>query len=154
MQPLTLSTEKLVHEGAQRRGTPAQQLTALDEQLGTPALTDTQSTHSNSGMLGIPLTPNTPVISSPNPFIHGFLPREDETPLERSLREQEEANAKAVSDAIDEQIMQDKVAFKRYQGAIKVLFLGQSESGQLPDTPHCMHSNSYYHPCCVQENPQ
>ena len=69
------------------------------------------------------------VIPSPNPFIHGPLPREDESPQEKSLREQEEARAKAVSDAIDEQIKQDKVAFKRYQRAIKILLLGQSESG-------------------------
>jgi guanine nucleotide-binding protein subunit alpha len=71
------------------------------------------------------------VIPSPNPFIHNFLPREDEPPHERALREQEEARAKAVSDAIDEQIRQDKVAFKKYQRAIKLLLLGQSESGQL-----------------------
>ncbi|KAF9793168.1 G-alpha-domain-containing protein [Thelephora terrestris] len=70
------------------------------------------------------------VIPSPNPFIHNFLPREDEPPHERALREQEEARAKAVSDAIDEQIRQDKVAFKKYQKAIKLLLLGQSESGK------------------------
>ena len=75
-----------------------------------------------------------PLIPSPNPFIHGPLPREDESPQDRALREQEEARAKAVSDAIDEQIKQDKVAFRRYQRAIKLLLLGQSESGQLTNT--------------------
>jgi len=70
------------------------------------------------------------VIPSPNPFIHGFLPRKDESLQERTLREQEEARAKAVSDAIDEQIKQDKAVFKRYQKAVKILLLGQSESGQ------------------------
>jgi len=69
-------------------------------------------------------------VSSPNPFIHGPLPYENESPQERTLREQEEARAKAVSDAIDEQIKHDKVAFRRYQKAIKILLLGQSESGQ------------------------
>jgi len=69
------------------------------------------------------------VMPSPNPFILGPLPREGESPQERSQREQEEAQAKAVSDAIDEQIKQDKVAFKRYQKAVKILLLGQSESG-------------------------
>jgi hypothetical protein len=78
-------------------------------------------------------------MSSQNPFIHGFFPQKNETPLEQTLREQEEANAKAVSDAIDEQIMQDMVTFKRYQDAIKVLFLGQSGSGQSLDTPLCLH---------------
>ncbi|KAF9653935.1 G-alpha-domain-containing protein [Thelephora ganbajun] len=70
------------------------------------------------------------VIPSPNPFIHGLLPHEGESPQERTRREQEEARAKAVSDAIDEQIKQDKVAFKRYQKAVKILLLGQSESGK------------------------
>lgn len=75
------------------------------------------------------------VIPSPNPFIHGFLPREDESLQERTLREQEEARAKAVSDAIDEQIKQDKAVFKRYQKAVKILLLGQSESGQSTKFP-------------------
>ena len=70
-----------------------------------------------------------PSTSSPNPFIHGPLPREDESPEEKALREQEEARAKAVSDAIDEQIKQDRAAFRKYQKAIKILLLGQSESG-------------------------
>jgi hypothetical protein len=71
------------------------------------------------------------VIPSPNPFIHGFPPQKDESPQERTLREQEETRAKVVSDAIDEQIKQDRVAFRRYQKAIKILVLGQSESGQF-----------------------
>lgn len=70
------------------------------------------------------------VIPSPNPFISFPLPREDESPQERAQREQDEARAKAVSDAIDEQIKQDKIALKKYQKAIKILLLGQSESGQ------------------------
>jgi len=68
-------------------------------------------------------------IPSQNPFIQGLPPHGDESPQERSKREQEEARAKVVSDTIDEQIKQDKVAFRRYQKAIKVLLLGQSESG-------------------------
>ena len=66
---------------------------------------------------------------SPNPFISEPRPRKGETQQERSRREREEARAKAVSDAIDKQIEQDKVAFQRYRRAIKVLLLGQSESG-------------------------
>lgn len=75
------------------------------------------------------------VIPSPNPFIHDPLPREGESPQEKAAREREEARAKAVSDAIDEQIKQDKVAFKRYQKAIKILLLGQSESGRSTNVP-------------------
>jgi len=71
-------------------------------------------------------------VPSPNPFVQGFLRRAGESPQERSQREQEEARAKAVSDAIDEQIERDRVAFERYKKAIKVLLLGQSESGRSP----------------------
>lgn len=70
-----------------------------------------------------------PDIPSQNPFIQGPPPHGDESPQERTQREQDEARAKVVSDTIDEQIKQDKVAFRRYQKAIKVLLLGQSESG-------------------------
>lgn len=80
------------------------------------------------------------VVASQNPFIWGFLPPKGETPQERSLREQEEARAKAVSDAIDKEIEQDRVAFVRYRKATKVLLLGQSESGEfLPGSgPLCL----------------
>ena len=71
------------------------------------------------------------IVPPHNPFISGPLPCKGETPQERLRREREEARAKAISDAIDEQIQQDRVAFRRYQRAIKVLLLGQSESGQL-----------------------
>ena len=64
-----------------------------------------------------------------NPFIVDCIPPKGETPQERSQREQEEARAKAVSDAIDEQIERDRVAFERYKRATKILLLGQSESG-------------------------
>ena len=76
-----------------------------------------------------------PDIPSQNPFIQGPPSYGDESPQERSQREQEEARAKVVSDTIDEQIKQDKVAFRRYQKAIKVLLLGQSESGQSTSVP-------------------
>lgn len=74
-------------------------------------------------------------VVSPNPFIHGLLPLDNESPQEKVLREQEEAAAKAVSEAIDEQIKQDKVVFRRYQKAIKILLLGQSESGWSTNFP-------------------
>ena len=75
------------------------------------------------------------VVPPYNPFISGPLPCKGETPQERARREREEARAKAVSDAIDEQIQQDRVAFRRYQKAIKVLLLGQSESGKSTTIP-------------------
>lgn len=64
-----------------------------------------------------------------NPFITSPHPLEHESPQERSRREQEEARANVVNQTINEQIKLDEVAFRRYQKAIKVLVLGQSESG-------------------------
>lgn len=81
-------------------------------------------------------------MASQNPFISGSLPPEGETPQERFQREREEARAKAVSDAIDEAIEQDRVAFERYQKAIKVLLLGQSESGQFASVLGRVHLQS------------
>ena len=62
-------------------------------------------------------------------FIRRYLPLGGETPQERSQREQAEARTRAVNGTIDEQTMQDSVSSKKYKQAIKVLLLGQSESG-------------------------
>lgn len=67
---------------------------------------------------------------SQNPFIHGFFPIEGESPQGRAQREREEAEAEVVSNAIDEKIRQDKVTARKNRTAIKILLLGQSESGQ------------------------
>jgi hypothetical protein len=89
---------------------------------------------------------------SQNPFICDSPPREGESPQERARREQEEARAKAVSDAIDKQIMDDKVALRRYQKAIKILLLEQCEGGQSANTSY-MHSEPISN-ACVQGGPQ
>lgn len=65
-----------------------------------------------------------------NPFIDGFFPYGNESAQERAQREREEAEAAAVSDAIDEGIMRDKVGARKSRAAVKVVMLGQSGSGQ------------------------
>jgi hypothetical protein len=44
-----------------------------------------------------------------------------------------------MSDAIDQEIRQGQVSARRYQSAIKVLFFGQSGSGQSVNAPRDMH---------------
>ncbi|KAF5335495.1 hypothetical protein D9611_012203 [Ephemerocybe angulata] len=55
----------------------------------------------------------------------------NETPGERAARESAEAEAKKRSDAIDEELRKEKSRLKKEEkGVVKVLLLGQSESGK------------------------
>lgn len=65
-----------------------------------------------------------------DPLAKALLPPENETPDARELRIRREQEAKKVSDDIDEQIRQDRVALRKQKQAIKILLLGQSESGK------------------------
>ncbi|KAF5386311.1 hypothetical protein D9757_008589 [Collybiopsis confluens] len=65
-----------------------------------------------------------------DPFDDFVRPPVDETPSERANRKMREAKEKLVSDAIDEQIKQDKQALQKTKGLVKILLLGQSESGK------------------------
>ncbi|EIN05274.1 G-alpha-domain-containing protein [Punctularia strigosozonata HHB-11173 SS5] len=66
----------------------------------------------------------------PDPLSAALRPPPDETPAERARREQEEAEAKRVSDEIDAEIDREKTALKKKRKPVKVLLLGQSESGK------------------------
>ena len=58
-------------------------------------------------------------------------PPRNEKPEERSLRERNETAALMVSERIDEELRAEKAALKKQQrGLVKVLLLGQSESGK------------------------
>ena len=56
-------------------------------------------------------------------------PPKDETSAERAVREAREAEAKRISDAIDEQLRVERAARTKKKAPVKVLLLGQSESG-------------------------
>ena len=80
-----------------------------------------------------------PVRKDPDDPISLLLtPPPDESPEERAIRLEKEADARRVSDAIDEQIKRDHAALKK-QNILKMLILGQSESGR---------SLWYMHPFC------
>jgi len=62
-----------------------------------------------------------------------MAPPPDETPQEREARLEKEREAKKISDGIDEQLKAEKEAIKarlKARKEIKVLLLGQSESGK------------------------
>lgn len=65
-----------------------------------------------------------------DPLAAALRPPPNETPAEREIRLQKEGEAKKVSDAIDEQIRQERAQLKKSKADVKVLLLGQSESGK------------------------
>jgi guanine nucleotide-binding protein alpha-1 subunit len=66
-----------------------------------------------------------------DPLAEAMRPPVDESPAERASREEAEAEAKKISDAIDAEIDKEKAAMKKRKKPVKVLLLGQSESGEL-----------------------
>lgn len=70
-----------------------------------------------------------------------FAPPDDESPEDRVRRLEQEAEARRVSDAIDEQIKLERAQQKRGK-IVRVLLLGQSESGAyLPLRTFSPHSH-------------
>ena len=66
-----------------------------------------------------------------DPLAKLLAPPPDETPEQRAVRLQLEAEARQVSERIDEQIKAERAALKKSK-PVKVLLLGQSESGPYP----------------------
>jgi hypothetical protein len=53
----------------------------------------------------------------------------DETPAQKTERLRREIEAQHVSDRIDEEIRQERALAKKMKNVIKILLLGQAESG-------------------------
>jgi hypothetical protein len=68
--------------------------------------------------------------SPADPFDAVLHPPPDETPAQREARILAEQRAKQVNDAIDEQLRVERAELKKNQPDVKVLLLGQSESGK------------------------
>lgn len=64
-----------------------------------------------------------------DPFIELMRPPPDETPAQTTARQKRELDAQRISDRIDEEIKQERVNAKKDRHVVKVLLLGQSESG-------------------------
>lgn len=60
-----------------------------------------------------------------DPLTLAIAPPPDETPEQRQIREAAEAEAKRVSDEIDEQIRKERESDKRKRKPVKLLLLGQ-----------------------------
>ena len=70
-----------------------------------------------------------------DPLARALAPPLDETPEQRTMREENETEARRVSERIDEQIRLEKQADSRKKVPVKVLMLGQAESGAYPPSP-------------------
>lgn len=57
-------------------------------------------------------------------------PPPNETPGERAAREEREAEARRISDQIDEELRAEKAIVRKQEEMVKILLLGQSESGK------------------------
>ncbi|KAI9463919.1 guanine nucleotide binding protein, alpha subunit [Russula earlei] len=68
--------------------------------------------------------------SDSDPLAAAIAPPHDESPDARTARLRAEAEARRVSDEIDEQLKQERAARRRLRPCVKVLLLGQSESGK------------------------
>ncbi|KAF8886733.1 guanine nucleotide binding protein, alpha subunit [Infundibulicybe gibba] len=66
----------------------------------------------------------------PDPLAHVTLPPPGETPDQKAARERREVDAQRVSDRIDEEIKLERAAMRKRRGVVKLLLLGQSESGK------------------------
>lgn len=90
--------------------------------------------------MSIPLVPNRRRSAS-DPFWAALQPPENESPADRDRRLFEELEAKRVSDGIDDMLRQERKELRMKQ-EIKILLLGQSESGKSTTLkreylPHC-----------------
>ncbi|KIK04764.1 hypothetical protein K443DRAFT_398138 [Laccaria amethystina LaAM-08-1] len=65
-----------------------------------------------------------------DPLTNAIKPPADETPEERQRRLRSEQDAKAISDSIDEELESQRAAERNGQKPVKILLLGQSESGK------------------------
>ncbi|KAF8816932.1 G-alpha-domain-containing protein [Phlegmacium glaucopus] len=65
-----------------------------------------------------------------DPLTLAIAPPPDETPEQRQIREAAEAEAKRISDEIDEQIRKERELDRKKKKPVKLLLLGQSESGK------------------------
>ncbi|KAG2748662.1 G-alpha-domain-containing protein [Suillus brevipes Sb2] len=69
-------------------------------------------------------------VSEDDPLTRAIAPPSYESPQERDERLAAEQEAKRVSDAIDEELNKQRISEKKGPKAIKILLLGQSESGK------------------------
>lgn len=88
-----------------------------------------------------------------DPLSSVIAPPADETPEQRTARQAREAEARRVSERIDEQIKLEKQSNSRKRAPVKILMLGQAESGTPLSLPSfCRCADAIIFCTCVQES--
>lgn len=72
-----------------------------------------------------------------DPLTLALAPPPDESPQDREARHQREREAKKRSDLIDQELSRQRAADKKADKPVKILLLGQSESGVLLAVSPC-----------------
>jgi hypothetical protein len=72
-----------------------------------------------------------PRFSEDDPLTEAIAPPADETPSQREDRQRAEAEAKRISDSIDEEIKREHQAEKKAPKLVKILLLGEDGSTRL-----------------------
>jgi guanine nucleotide-binding protein alpha-1 subunit len=86
--------------------------------------------------------------SDNDPLAAAIAPPKNESNAARVVRLRAEAEARRVSDEIDEQLKQDRAARRRQRPCVKVLLLGQSESGTFRASS-CSGTSSFIITSCL-----
>ncbi|KAH9838519.1 G-protein alpha subunit [Rhodofomes roseus] len=81
-------------------------------------------------MISTSRPPSLRSVATEDPLSAILRPPPAESSEDRSVRLQREANAKKISDSIDEAIRQDRERLKKRKEDVKLLLLGQAESGK------------------------
>ena len=75
-----------------------------------------------------------PAKQSPDPLDVAIQPAHNESPEDRQKRLADEAEARRISNEIDQDIKREK-ALRKKAKIVRLLLLGQSESGTFPSLP-------------------
>ncbi|KAF5340882.1 hypothetical protein D9758_012178 [Tetrapyrgos nigripes] len=70
------------------------------------------------------------IYSQDDPLTEALKPSENETEEQRRVRLQQETEARLVSERIDEDLRQERERMRKSRGDVKLLLLGQAESGK------------------------
>lgn len=73
-----------------------------------------------------------------DPLTAAIAPPPNETPAQKAERERQEEEDRRVNDEIDEMIRLERVSQRRKRRPVKVLLLGQSESGEASPLVPCI----------------
>ncbi|KII91164.1 hypothetical protein PLICRDRAFT_696280 [Plicaturopsis crispa FD-325 SS-3] len=104
--------------------------------------------------------PSKHVFLDEDPLTRAMAPPRNESAEDRQARLREEATAKRISDEIDEELNRQRLAERKASKPVKILLLGQSESGksttlknfQLMNSPKAFHAERASWKAVIQLN--